>query len=165
MQISINVPTLIVEIINFLVLLAVLKVVLFGPLTRSIEEREAKIKGQLDEAEALNAAATSLKAEYEQKLREARQEAEQILATATKEGERLKSQLVTEGNQEKQRIIDKGHSEVARERQEAMASVRGMAVGLSVDMATQLFKDTLGPEHHRALVEQFVAKAEKIHAG
>jgi F-type H+-transporting ATPase subunit b len=165
MQISINVPTLIVEIVNFLILLSVLKVVLFGPLTRTIEEREAKIKGQLDEAEALNAAATSLKAEYEQKLRDARQEAEQIISSATKEAERIKFELVADGNREKQRLIDKGHNEVAREQQEAMAQIRSRVVGLSVDMATQLFKEALSPEQHRALVESFTVKAEQIHAG
>lgn len=165
MQISINVPTLVIEVLNFIVLMTVLKAVLFGPLKRTLEERENKIKGQLDEAASLNAQAAALKAEYEQHLRDARQEAEQILAGATKEAERIKQDLVAEGNQEKQRLIDKGHSEVAREHQEAMAQIRGRVVGLSVDMASQLFKEALTPEQHRSLVESFVAKAEQIHAG
>lgn len=165
MEMSFNVPTLVVQVANFLILLVVLKMVLYEPMVAAITEREARIKRALDDAESINAEALSLKSQYESRLKEAQSEAGRIVQTATQEGERLKSELVTEGHSEKQRIIDKGHQEVAYERQQAMSEIRGRVVNLSVDMASQLLKDTLGPSEHRAIVEQFVKKAETIHAG
>jgi len=165
MEMTINIPTLVVQIANFLILLVVLKMVLYEPMVAAIQEREGRIKRALDDAESINAEALSLKEQYETKLRAAQSEAARVVQNATQEGERLKSELVTEGHGEKQRIIDKGHQEVAYERQQATAEIRGRVVNLSVDMAGQLLRDTLGPSEHRAIVEQFVKKAENIHVG
>ncbi len=160
-----NVPTLVVQVANFMILLVVLKMVLYEPMVAAITEREARVKKTLDDADAVNAEARSLKEQYEAKLRDARGEATAILQQATAEGERLKGALVAEGQAEKQRIIDKGHQEVARDRTEAEVQLRGRVVTLSVDMASQLFKDTLEPEQHRLLIDQFLKKAGRAHAG
>ncbi|MBM3463126.1 MAG: F0F1 ATP synthase subunit B [Armatimonadetes bacterium] len=165
MEMSFNVPTLVIQIANFLILWIALDMVLYKPMLGAIAERQEKIKKAIDEAEAVNREALSLKEQYDAKLKEARQEAASIVNAAAVEGQALKSQLVAEGNEDKQRIIEKGHSEVSRERQEALSEVKGRVVNLSVDLASQLFKDALGPDQHRALVSEFARKASQIHAG
>lgn len=165
MELTVNIPTLLVQVANFIILWVVLDMVLYKPMVGAITERQSRITKAINEAEAINNEALTLKEQYEARMRDARQEAAAIVQAATQEGERVKSQLTAEGHQEKQRIIDKGQQEVQRERQQALSELRGRVVDLSVDMAGQLFRQTLGPDQHRQLVEQFLKKADQIHVG
>jgi F-type H+-transporting ATPase subunit b len=165
MQISINIPTLVIQIINFMILLFALKAVLYGPMVRAISDRQGRIKKELDEAEALNREARALKENYETKIREAHNEAASIVAAANQEGERRKAELIEEGRREAGFLVEKGRTELTREQQQALSDLRGRVVELSVDMASRLFRDALTPDQHRALVEQFVRKAGQLNVG
>lgn len=165
MQISINVLTLVIQIVNFSVLFLVLKKVLYEPMVRAIGERQARIRKELDEAEAINREAQALKEQYDSKLRNVQQEAAGLVASANQEGERRKSVLVDEGRAEAHHLLEKGRTELSREQQQVLSDLRGRVVEISVDMATRLFRDTLTPEQHSALVAQFLKKAEKLNVG
>lgn len=165
MHISINVPTLVLQVVNFLILLFALKLVLYEPMVKAIGDRQGRIKRELDEAEAINRQATDLKQQYEAKLRDAHNEAASIIAAANQEGERRKAELGEEGRREAAFLVEKGRTELTREQQQAVGDLRGRVVELSVDMASRLFRDALTPEQHRALVEQFLKKAGQLHVG
>jgi F-type H+-transporting ATPase subunit b len=165
MEMSFNIPTLVVQITNFLILLIVLKIVLFQPMVEAVGERERRIKKALDEADALNREAQGQKDQYDVRMKEARQEAAAMVNAATQEGERLKNELVEEGRKEASHLVDKGRSEVARERQDAMAGIRGQVVNLSAEMASQLLRGSMTADEHRRMAEEFVKKAERLHAG
>lgn len=165
MTIQINFWTLVLQIVNFAILLVALKAVLYEPMVRAIGDRQARIKKELDEAESLNRQARELKAQYEAKLKEAHQEAAGIIAAAHQEAERKKTELLEEGRREAHFLVEKGRNELQREQQQAMSDLRGRVVGLSVEMAGRLFRDALSPEQHRALIETFVKKADQIHVG
>jgi F-type H+-transporting ATPase subunit b len=162
---EVNGITLIVQVINFFVLLIVLKSVLYEPMVKAVGERKAAVAKMLAEAESLNAEARKLQSEYEKKLASSKEEALQIVATATAEAERQRTQIVEDAKAEAQRILDKARGEIERERATAMGDVRGRVVELSVEMASQLFRDTLTPDQHQKLVQQFNSKAATLHVG
>jgi len=162
MQFQVNVPTLVIQIVNFIILFFALKVVLYEPMLKAIAERKDKVKKELDEAESVNREAKALKEQYDVKLRGVQQEASEIVASANKEGERRKSDLVEEGRKEAHFLVEKGRTELVREQQQALGELRGRVVELSVEMATRLFRDALTPDQHRALVEQFLKRAGQL---
>lgn len=165
MDLSVNVPTLVIQIINFMILLVALKMVLYEPMVTAITEREKRIRKNLDDAEAVNRQALALKQDYEAKLQDARQEAAGIVGQATREGERIKGERVEAGRHEAQLLMEKGRQEIEREREGAMTDVRGRVVDLSVQMATHLLRDSLDSDLQTRLVQQFVKKAEGLHVG
>lgn len=165
MHISINVPTLLIQIVNFVILLVAMKAVLYQPMVKAISDRQGRIKKELDEAEALNREAKALKDQYEAKVREAHNEAASIVASANQEGERRKSELIEEGRREAAFLVEKGRTELIREQQQALGDLRSRVVDLSVDMASRLFRDAVTPEQHRALVDSFLEKARKLNVG
>ena len=71
-----NLPTLIPLIIGFVILIAPLNAMIFRPLFRVLDERDAKITGATEEANALAANAETLTAEYRSAIRDARETAE-----------------------------------------------------------------------------------------
>ena len=165
MHISINVPTLVIQIVNFIILLVALKAVLYHPMVKAISDRQGRIKKELDEAEALNREAKALKEQYEVKMREAHSEAASIVAAANQEGERWKAEIIEEARREAAFLVEKGRTELTREQQQALTDLRTRVVDLSVDMASRLFRDAVTPDQHRALVDKFLEKARTLHVG
>lgn len=165
MEFQVNVYTLLIQVINFIILFYALKSVLYEPMLKAIGERQGRIKVELDEAESVNREAVALKQQYDTKLKSVQQEGAEIIASANKEGERRKAELLEEARKEAQFLVEKGRTELTREQQQALSDLRGRVVDLSVEMASRLFRDTLTPDHHRALVEQFVKKAGQLNVG
>lgn len=165
MELTFNLPTFLVQLLNFFILLTALKMILYEPMLKAISDRQAKVQGTLSEAESVNAQAQSLKKEYEAKLAAAQQEASAIVQQATQNGEKQRTEIIDEAKQEAQHLLEKGRTELSRERQQALAEIQGRVVNLSVDMAARLFKESLTADQHKKLVDSFVKKAEKIRVG
>ena len=58
-------------------------------LGKALDERQARIKGELDEARRLKEEAAALLSEYQRRQQDAEREAQQIIATAQAEAERV----------------------------------------------------------------------------
>lgn len=165
MELSVNGPTLVIQILNFLILLVALRTSLYEPMVAAIGEREKRVRKNLDDAEAVNRQALALKEEYQAKVQSAHQEAAGIVAQATRDAEHAKGEQLEAARREAALIVEQGRLEVARERDAASAEVRGRVVDLSVQMATHLLRDSVDANLQKSLVEQFVKKAERIHVG
>ena len=70
-----QVSTIVFTVINLLVLYFILRKLLFGRVNAVLEQRAARVKETIDSAEASKSQAEELRAEYEDKLTDARQEA------------------------------------------------------------------------------------------
>ena len=80
-MVNIN-TTMLWQLVNFFVLLFLLRKFLYSPIKEMLDKRAAQINGDLDDAEARREEAEELKAEYEQKLKNARSEAQKIVDNA-----------------------------------------------------------------------------------
>ena len=89
-----------VSIVNFLVLLYLLRSFLWGPLTRSLDARAAKIREGLEAAEAAKREREQMRVEVERLLTEARQEAAAISERTTKAAEEAAAQIRNEAKAE-----------------------------------------------------------------
>ena len=75
-----QVSTIVFTVINLLVLYFILRKLLFGRVNAVLEQRAARVKETIDSAEASKCQAEELRAEYEDKLTDARQEAAKLVA-------------------------------------------------------------------------------------
>ena len=74
--------TLVLQILNFIVLVLILAKYAYKPLLQTMEERKRRIENDLTSAEQAREEAAALKAEYTAQLQEARKEAQGIIETA-----------------------------------------------------------------------------------
>ena len=81
-----QVSTIVFTVINLLVLYFILRKLLFGRVNAVLEQRAARVKETIDSAEASKSQAEELRAEYEDKLTDARQEAAKLVADAQNRG-------------------------------------------------------------------------------
>lgn len=87
-MVSLTEGTLLFQIINFFILVAILAKFAYKPLLKVLEERRNKIESDLDAAAQAREAAAQLQAEYEAQLRSARAEAQAIIDKAVKQADK-----------------------------------------------------------------------------
>ena len=93
---SINWFTVIAQIINFLILVAVLKRFLYKPILLAIDEREKKVRSQIANAEQIEAEAKQIKNEFQLKSDQLTQTKTQLLQQVYSQAELEKQQLENE---------------------------------------------------------------------
>jgi F-type H+-transporting ATPase subunit b len=123
-------------------------------LVKSLDERAARIKGELDEARRLKDEAAQLLAEYQRKRQAAESEAQDIISGAKTEAERL-------GVEAKARIEDfvarrtaMAETKIAQAEAQAAADVRSAAAEAAVAAAEKI----LSAETKGKLAGELIAK-------
>lgn len=152
--------TLIAQIVNFLILVAILAKFAYKPLMQALEDREQKIAENIDSAQQERQDAERLKLEYKQQLVEVRAQAQAIVEKAEKLAEENKEEILKAARAESARILKSAQEEVVRERELALAQLRGEVVALSIAAATKIIKENLDTEVNANLVSDFIEKLD-----
>ncbi len=148
--------TMIFQIANLLLLMILFKKFLFKPVTEILEKRRMEIGGKYSEAESAEADAKSLKAEYETRMRGAREEAEQIVSAATQNAAQLSANMLKETNEQAEQIKRKAEADIQRERQKAFNDAKGELSGIALDIASQILDREISEKDHDAMIEDFI---------
>src|SRR5882672_1093401 len=124
--------TVVVELITFLVMMAVLARWVYPEIVRLAEARQRGIAEQLTEAEKSRTDAEARLKEAEAKLAEARKTAQSVIEAATKSGEQLRQELKQKAEEEAKRLTGAARKEIEAERERAIQSVRNEVASLVV---------------------------------
>jgi len=138
--------TFVLEIINFLVLIWILKRFLFKPVMTVVSQRQAGIDKQLSESQRLNDESAALKDEYENRLANWERQCQLARETLTRE---IESERTSRLDLLKQSIEqEKKKAEVAESRQrlEAIRDSEQQALQQSAQFATSLLRRASGPD-------------------
>lgn len=152
--------TLLAQIVNFLILVAILAKFAYKPLMQGLEERQQKIADNIDTAERERQEAEQLKLEYKQQLVDVRAKAQAIVEKAEKLAEENKEEILKTARAERDRILNNVQEEVARERELALARLRGEMVALSMAAATKIVQENMNTEINAKLVSDLIEKLD-----
>lgn len=114
-----------------------------GKVLGQLDERAARIKQGLDEAEKLHQDAQRLFAEYQRKQRNALQEAEEIVAAAEAEAKSLLKETEAELKLSLERRRKQAEDKIAQAEKQALQEVRDTAVEIAVAAASQVLTQSL----------------------
>ncbi|MEJ2717996.1 MAG: F0F1 ATP synthase subunit delta [Deltaproteobacteria bacterium] len=107
--------TVIAQVVNFLILVALLKYFLYDRVVQAMKQREEKIASRLDEADSKKKQAHEEAREYERKRRELEEQADQMIAEAKQEAEAKREELLAEVRRETEEVKTRWHDAFARE--------------------------------------------------
>jgi F-type H+-transporting ATPase subunit b len=148
-----------VSIVNFLVILYLLRRYLWGPILTVLANRAEKIREGLAMAEAAKVERERMKAEVERLLADARREAQAIAERMTKAAEAAAADIRTQAKAEADRIRERGREDAKQLHDQALAQLRSELAGMVVLAASRVLGRELDPEKHRALIEQSLDEA------
>jgi F-type H+-transporting ATPase subunit b len=123
-------------------------------LTASLDERAARIKAELDEAQKLKQDAAALLADYQKKRQQAESEAQEIIAGAKAEAERLAVEAKAKIEEFVARRTKMAETKIAQAEAQAAADVRAAAADAAVAAAERL----LSQQAKGQLAGELVAK-------
>jgi F-type H+-transporting ATPase subunit b len=153
-SLGINLPLLVVFIVNFIVLLVLLRLFLYKPVMKVLDERAQRTKEAMDLADATKKEYEQAKGEVQKQIEKGRQEAQAIITQAIQVGERLKEESRQETAKQTQVMIDRARSELEAERDKIVGDLRREFVDISIAAAEKVIKETLDKEKHRKLIEE-----------
>ena len=153
-SLGINLPLLVVFIINFIVLFILLRLFLYNPVLKMLDERAKRTKDAMELAEATKREYEQAKGEVQNQIDRGRQEGQAIIAQAVQTGERLKEESRQEAAKQAQLILDRTRAEFEAERDKIVENLRKEFVDISISAAEKVIKETLDKEKHRRLIEE-----------
>jgi F-type H+-transporting ATPase subunit b len=153
-SLGINLPLLVVFIINFIVLFVLLRIFLYKPVLKMLDERSKRTKEEMELAEATKKEYEQAKTEVQKQIEKGRQEAQAIIAQTMQIGERLKEESRQEATKQAQVIVDRTRAELEAERDKIVENLRKEFVDISISAAEKVIKETLDKEKHRKLIEE-----------
>jgi F-type H+-transporting ATPase subunit b len=105
---------------------------------QSLDQRQARIKGELEEARRLRVEAEQLLAEYQRKQHAAEEEAQEIIAGAQAEAERLAIEAKAKMDEFVARRTKMAETKIAQAEAQAVADVRAAAADAAVAAAEKI---------------------------
>jgi F-type H+-transporting ATPase subunit b len=150
--------SLIVQIVNFVLLLLLLRKFLYAPFVAKMEERTQAIKVSLEEAQAARAQAAKQQEENAERLRAAHAEAEAIRARALKDAAEEQRKLVEAARVESQRLVESAKAQLDAETRKAREDLRREVSDLAVAVAEKLVRKSLRDDDHRRILADAVAR-------
>jgi F-type H+-transporting ATPase subunit b len=148
--------------VSFLILLAVFGYVgVHRSLGKALDERQARIKAELDEARRLKEEAAALLTDYRRRQQHAESEAAQIIATAQTEAERAAKEAREKMDDFVARRSKMAEAKIAQAEAQALADVRAAAAEAAVAVAERILTQTVKGEIAAGLVTQGIEDVKK----
>ncbi|HEV2476978.1 MAG TPA: F0F1 ATP synthase subunit B [Candidatus Dormibacteraeota bacterium] len=148
--------TVIVEILTFLIMLAVLARYVYPQVVRLAEARQRTIADQLSQAEKARAEAEARIKEAQANLDDARKTAQQVIDAANKSGEQLRQDLRQKAEEDARRIAESARQQIESERDKAIRSVRAEVADLVVQATEKVIGEALDERRHMALIQRSI---------
>ena len=148
--------TLIAQVVNFLLLVAVVSFFGYKPIVNILDERQRRIADSLQGAEDAKIAAQKVKQEYERQLADARSEAQAIIDKANKTAKDAYDQMLVKAREEQENIFKTAKEQIEREKANALLEVRSEVVSLSMQLASKVVEKKIDAETDQKLINDFL---------
>lgn len=151
------------SIIPLLVILALFVIFIIPKFKEVLNERQDRIKGGIQRAEAAQAEAKSALEKYNAQLAEARAEAAEIREQARERGKQIEAEMKAEATAESQRIIESGEKHLAAQREQVVAELRREMGQHSITLAERLLGGELSDSTKRSgTIDSFLSELDTV---
>ena len=159
-QLGINLPTLIIYLLNFSILLGVLYALAYKPLLRAMDQRSERIKDSLAAADQAREQAANSQAAIEEQLNEARREGQRLLDQAKEASDRFKEEEMERAPQEAAAFVERARADIVRERDAAIIELREGFGDLAITAAERVISRSLDRQAHQDLITEVLEETE-----
>lgn len=161
-KLGLNGPWLLSQLVNFILLLVILRLVLYKPVLNMLHTRQQKIKESLEQAEQMRKQVAHSQEEYQRQIELARKEGQQIIAQATQAAERVRAEILADAQKEANQIIAKARESIELEQKAALRDLREEVASLAMLAAQRVIGQSLDEKAHRRLIQDFLNETGKF---
>jgi F-type H+-transporting ATPase subunit b len=147
-------------LISFGITFFVLRRFAFGPIQKLIDERRARIRESLEEADRARAEARRQLEEHRRLRAEARGEAEEILTEARRVADSLRERVKEEADADRQRRLEETRRQIEAETTRALEQIRAEVAELALVAAGKVTGKALDDDDDRRLIEDAIRELD-----
>jgi F-type H+-transporting ATPase subunit b len=154
-ELGISGALLLAQIVNFLIIMGLLRLFLYQPILNMLEQRKERVAQGIRQAERSSTAATEAERQRAAIVDEARREAQEVRAQATRDAERIAQDVRSRAEQEANDIRRRAQLDAEAQVEAILTEARREIADLAITATEQI----LGRElQNRAEQERFVAE-------
>ncbi len=158
----IDIKQVLTQIVGFLIFLFLIRKFAWGPVLQTLEDRKAKIAGDLADADRKKAEAAELRAKLEAELRTIDQQARVKIQDAVAEGQKLAAEIKADAQAQARARLERADAEIAGERAKAAKALQEDMARLAVGGAERILRKKLDEGEQRRLIGEFIAEAGEL---
>ena len=161
-KLGIELPLLLAQIINFSILVIILKKLLYQPILKSLQDRKNKIAASMVQAEEVKKQQEKLKQYKEELLREARDEGKVIINNAQKDAQKAKAEILQAGKIEADKFKEKHEKELMAKYEQLESQLEEKTIAVAVEMIKRVLPEILTGEQHHLVIRKQLTKIQKM---
>jgi F-type H+-transporting ATPase subunit b len=146
----------IAQLVNFAIVLFVLKKFAYGPVLKMMTERTEKIEKGIENAENASKKLAEITEKEKEVLVEARKQAQEILANAEAVSLKNKEEIVSEAKAQAEKILSDSAKKIEAEKNQMMQEVKGQIAELVVAATGKVIDEKMDSEKDKALIEKSI---------
>ena len=144
------------SLISFAILFFLLKRFAFPPILEVLEERENKIRSEIDDAEKLRQEAEELKADLERELKNAHEKAQTIIQMAGDESKKIQKKSIQETQAKVRQMQNAAEQEIQITRNKLLNEIRSYTAALTMASTEKVLKKSLNDEDKKRLIDESI---------
>ena len=157
---GINLGYLIVQILNFAIILVVLRVWVFKPIVSLLEKRRQTIAQGLEDARVAAEARANAEKDAEKIIAEAHNRANQMVREATERAEQASGEVKSAAEREAEGSRKSAIAAGDQIKNRALGELRGQVAALAIAAAQKVIGETLDEKRQHRLIEEFFTGIE-----
>jgi F-type H+-transporting ATPase subunit b len=158
-DLGINLPVLLIQLVNFAFLLLVLRLTVYKPILKMLDERRTRIAEGLNAAERGREQAVEAERRAQEQIEAARREGQTIIQNAQQIAQRLQEEGRQQAQQQAEALLERARSEIQLERDSAITELRKEFADLTISAAEKVIGQSLDRGAHQRLIEQALAES------
>ena len=148
------------SVLNIIILFIVLRIFLFKPVNKIMDERTRSIQNDIDTAKKDKEDAEELKRQYENDLGNAKKEAHDIIMKAHDDAEAERAAIIQRSQSEAEQIVADAGKTIENERKMVIRKAQTEIADLAIEAASKIIGVNVDDEKNRRLVDEFLSGEE-----
>lgn len=154
--------TVAAQIVNFLILVGLLKYFLYDRIVRAMDERERAIRERLDDAEQRRSEAQQKEEEYRQKHQELEERRREVLEQARRDAQEERKQMIEDARNEVDELKRAWRESVQREKDSFLRELHGKLGKEAVAVARKTLDELAHEELEHTMAQVFIEKLRDL---
>ncbi|HSW57112.1 MAG TPA: F0F1 ATP synthase subunit B [Dehalococcoidales bacterium] len=161
-ELGINLPLLISQLISFLILLALLYFFVFKRVLRMLDDRSARIKESLEQAETVKKQSLQAEDEVKKLLQASSQKGQELVAQATRASEEIRAKAQELAKQDAEILIERARLSIQAEKEAALEELRKEFADVTILAAGKVINESLDKQKHKTLIDKVLSESQNL---
>jgi len=153
---------IVAQIINFLLLLFVLRIFAWKSLLKVLDERKARIASEMERIEQAKVQMAQFNLDYAKRMSRVEEESRKKIQEAVAEGRRVTDEIRKKAHEEAQDIINNAKANIRHELAQAKEELKDKIIDLTINATQNLVREKITEENDKQLVKEFLDRLDEV---